>query len=100
MMRSYAETRRCRPDFLLAYFGEEQEEPCGACDNCRDGLVTTTVAREDAPYPLQSAVRHDDFGTGTVTDVEDDRITVLFEDVGYRNLSLEVVAEQGLLERA
>ena len=38
------------------------------------------------------------FGVGTVTDVEEDRITVLFEDVGYRTLLLEVVEQQGLLE--
>jgi ATP-dependent DNA helicase RecQ len=43
-------------------------------------------------------VRHDDFGDGVVTDVEQDRLTVLFEDVGYRTLSLEL-AERGLLAR-
>lgn len=53
----------------------------------------------DAVYPLQSQVRHEEFGTGTVTDLEEDRVTVLFDDVGYRTLSLDVVAEQGLLER-
>lgn len=31
------------------------------------------------------------------SDVEEDRITVLFEDVGYRTLSLELVEEQQLL---
>ena len=100
MMRSYAEVQRCRSDFLLAYFGEEREEPCGTCDNCRDGLVTSTAATRDTPYPLQSAVRHGTFGAGTVTDVEDGRVTVLFDDVGYRNLSLEVVEDHGLLRRA
>lgn len=44
-------------------------------------------------------MRHEEFGTGTVTDLEEDRVTVLFDDVGYRTLSLDVVAEQGLLER-
>ena len=56
------------------------------------------MARADEPFPLQSDVRHDEFGDGVVTDLEDDRLTVLFQDVGYRTLSREVVAEQGLLE--
>jgi ATP-dependent DNA helicase RecQ len=42
-------------------------------------------------------VHHDEFGDGVVTDVEDDRLTVLFDDVGYRTLSLDL-AETGLLE--
>jgi ATP-dependent DNA helicase RecQ len=42
-------------------------------------------------------VRHEEFGPGVVTDLEEDRLTVLFDDVGYRTLSLEVVAEQELL---
>jgi ATP-dependent DNA helicase RecQ len=29
MMRGYAETRQCRRQFLLAYFGETLPEPCG-----------------------------------------------------------------------
>ena len=47
---------------------------------------------------VQADVRHDEFGDGVVTDLEEDRLTVLFQDVGYRTLSREVVAEQGLLE--
>jgi ATP-dependent DNA helicase RecQ len=42
-------------------------------------------------------VSHPDFGPGQVTDVEADRITVLFEHVGYRTLSVRVIEEQGLL---
>ena len=37
MIRSYAETHRCRRQFLLGYFGEELPEPCGNCDTCTDG---------------------------------------------------------------
>ena len=49
---------------------------------------------------MQDAVRHPEFGHGTVTDMEDDRVTVLFEDVGYRTLSRGLVEERGLLEKA
>jgi ATP-dependent DNA helicase RecQ len=100
MMRGYAETERCRAECLLGYFGEEQDDLCGSCDNCREGVATEPSRNGDTPYPLRSQVRHEEFGTGTVTDLEEDRITVLFDDVGYRTLALEVVTEQGLLERA
>lgn len=100
MMREYAETRRCRTGFLLAYFGEPAGEPCGTCDNCRSGLVEEQVEVRDAPYPPQSRVVHVELGPGLVTDVADDRVTVLFEEVGYRTLSLAIVADEGLLAPA
>lgn len=100
MMRGYAETTRCRADFLLAYFGEEAEDRCGICDNCRSGVADEVVTGEGSAYPLQSQVRHEEFGEGTVTDLEEDRITVLFDEVGYKTLSLELVESDGLLERA
>jgi ATP-dependent DNA helicase RecQ len=31
----YARTAGCRASFLSAYFGEEDGEPCGLCDNCQ-----------------------------------------------------------------
>ncbi|NYE37286.1 ATP-dependent DNA helicase RecQ [Nocardioides cavernae] len=98
MMRAYAETDRCRSAFMLGYFGAEVAERCGICDNCVAGVAPEEVARPDAAYAVQDTVRHDEFGLGTVTDVEDDRLTVLFEDVGYRTLSLELVEERSLLE--
>ncbi|HET7532502.1 MAG TPA: RecQ family ATP-dependent DNA helicase, partial [Nocardioidaceae bacterium] len=99
MMRGYAETARCRADFLLAYFGEEADALCGTCDNCVNGVATEVATDDGAAFPLQSQVRHKEFGEGTVTDLEDDRITVLFDDVGYKTLSLELVENEGLLER-
>ena len=99
MMRGYAETDRCRWAYLLAYFGEPAEKPCESCDNCLSGLAGDEVA-DHSTFRLQSRVTHEEFGDGVVTDVEEDRVTVLFEDVGYRTLSLEVVEQQGLLEPA
>jgi ATP-dependent DNA helicase RecQ len=100
MMRAYAETDRCRADFLLGYFGEEVTRRCGVCDNCRSGSAEqATPDAADVPFPVQSQVRHQEFGEGTVTDVEEDRLTVLFEDVGYRTLSSRLVQENDLLTK-
>ena len=97
MMRAYAETDRCRAEFLVGYFGE-QVDRCGVCDNCRAG-VAPEPGEDDATYPAQAHVEHDEFGRGVVTDVEEDRLTVLFDAVGYRTLSLAVVDEEDLLRR-
>jgi ATP-dependent DNA helicase RecQ len=98
MMRAYAETDQCRRQFLLAYFGERLDEPCGNCDRCAAG----TAQQEgdlpaDLPFDLQAPVRHKDFGAGVVMSYEDDRVTVLFEEAGYRTLMLAAVKESGLL---
>jgi len=98
MMRAYAETERCRSAFMLGYFGAEVRDRCGICDNCVAGIAPDEVADPGVPYAVQSTVRHAEFGLGTVTDVEDDRITVLFEDEGYRTLALDLIEERGLLE--
>lgn len=37
-MIEYAqESDICRPEYLLAYFGQTEAEPCGSCDVCRAG---------------------------------------------------------------
>jgi ATP-dependent DNA helicase RecQ len=36
-MEGYAECRTCRREYLLRYFGDEYEGPCGNCDNCEAG---------------------------------------------------------------
>ena len=98
MMRAYAETTGCRRQFLLGYFGETLEEPCGNCDTCRDGTAEEQADADLSPFPLQSRVTHASWGNGVVMRYEGDRIVVLFEAVGYRTLSLEAVAARGLLE--
>ena len=63
-------------------------------------LATSAKDQDEHEYAVQSVVRHEQFGVGTVTDVVDDRLTVLFEEVGYRTLSLDLVEDSGLLEEA
>jgi ATP-dependent DNA helicase RecQ len=96
MMRAYAESQSCRSQTLLAYFGDHLPRPCGHCDNCAAGAIAEAAAA-DGPYPLHSTVRHAEWGSGMVLGYEEDRMTVLFDDVGYKTLSVPVVEEQGLL---
>src|SRR5262249_25128235 len=152
MMRQFAESRTCRGQALLAYFGDRVGGPnghCGHCDNCADhnradhnradtdAPVRRTHApaskgptskgpapkpapeprtsqperhaaavpaqkspTTDAPYPLYATVKHRSWGTGTVLGYEADKMTVLFDTVGYKTLSVAVVRRGRILELA
>ena len=95
--RYLAETTNCRGQALLAYFGEHLSKRCGHCDNCADGSVDAIADPEAEPYPVHSTVRHPEWGDGMVLRYEADRMTVLFDEVGYKTLSVPVVVEQRLL---
>ncbi|MFC6089883.1 RecQ family zinc-binding domain-containing protein [Saccharothrix lopnurensis] len=98
VLRAYAETRACRRQHLIGYFGEVLERACGNCDTCWSGDAGTGVPA-NPEYPAQSRVRHAEFGAGTVVQSETDRLTVLFEEVGYKTLSLEAVHAADVLGR-
>ncbi|GAA2239599.1 ATP-dependent DNA helicase [Herbiconiux moechotypicola] len=98
MMRSYAETTRCRRQVLLAYFGDDLAEPCGNCDTCESGSAYRHQAAPHATgFHATQRVTHRAWGPGEVISVDDDRLTVFFDSVGYRVLSLPAVAAGGLL---
>jgi ATP-dependent DNA helicase RecQ len=98
MMRNYAETDRCRGRFLGNYYGEQLDGTCGHCDRCDEGVVQELP--DVLPFPLESRVQHPKWGGGTVTRYEEDRIVVVFDDAGYRTLSLDVVEDRELLRPA
>jgi ATP-dependent DNA helicase RecQ len=97
MMRAYAEHPGCRREFILSYFGEEYDGPCGNCDNCDAGHGEATGK---GPFPVGAQVAHEEWGTGTVQRYDGDQMTVLFDAVGYKTLSIELVVERGLLTPA
>jgi ATP-dependent DNA helicase RecQ len=99
MMRGYAEVLDCRREYLLNYFGQEIDAPCGYCDNCDAGIV---VAEDGAhePFPIHSRVTHTAWGKGLVERYEGDKMVVLFDTVGYKTLAVDVVTQNGLLQPA
>jgi ATP-dependent DNA helicase RecQ len=100
MMRDYAETRGCRRRFLLTYLGEAYTANCGHCDNCESGRADehAPVADVEHPYGEGRRVRHPEWSEGTVIRAESATLTVLFDSVGYKTLSVPLVEDGDLLD--
>ncbi|MBA2288275.1 MAG: hypothetical protein H0W02_22600 [Ktedonobacteraceae bacterium] len=83
----------------MNYFGEELAEPCGFCDNC-DAGITVVEDEDNQPFPINTRVIHTAWGEGMVIRYEGDKMVMLFDQVGYKTLAVEIVTERGLLTRA
>jgi ATP-dependent DNA helicase RecQ len=97
VMRAYAELGTCRRKFLLEYFGERARDRCLGCDNCARGFAARQ-RRQREPFPVKSWVRHADWGKGLVLGYEAERMRVLFDEAGEKQLSVALVRERHLLE--
>ncbi|GGL68360.1 ATP-dependent DNA helicase RecQ [Deinococcus aerolatus] len=66
---TYCEAATCRRQLLLAYFGEQRDEPCGNCDICLNPPRVRDATRE-AQMALSAAIRTGNrFGAAHLTDV-------------------------------
>ncbi|MFK7601026.1 DNA helicase RecQ [Deinococcus sp. SM5_A1] len=66
---TYCEAATCRRQLLLAYFGEERNEPCGNCDICLNPPKVRDATRE-AQMALSAAIRTGNrFGAAHLTDI-------------------------------
>ena len=54
----------------------------------------------DAPFALNSRLRHRRYGLGTLQDYEGERMVVLFDDSGYKTLDVPHSLSEGLVEPA
>ncbi|HWN25396.1 MAG TPA: RecQ family ATP-dependent DNA helicase [Actinomycetospora sp.] len=109
LVRRFAEATGCRRRTLLEALGEPRDEPCGSCDQCdagqpgdpgdRSGMHGDGAHQDGDPVPGE-AVQHEQWGRGTVTTVAEDSVVVLFDEGGYRTLSLPLVREKRLLQPA
>jgi ATP-dependent DNA helicase RecQ len=91
MMRRYAELTDCRRRFLLEYFGQQYPDPCGNCDNCDAGLSTPAAPASGGAFAAGTRLTHRAWGPGTVLENDGDRVTVLFDSVGYKELAVSVI---------
>ncbi len=105
-MMHYAESGRCRKQILRGYFGEDEGEPCGVCDNCTRvveevapihasqpvtevqtivGTIVTTAPEtlpqkeRESRFKPGDLVRHLRFGSGTVLDADGHDLMIRFD---------------------
>jgi ATP-dependent DNA helicase RecQ len=96
MVRSYAELATgCRRDVVLSYFGQPFDPPCDACDLCDAGRGE--VAAHGEPFAVGARVVHRRWGGGVVQRYGARDVSVLFDDVGYKALALDIVEQGGVL---
>ncbi|MCN4143797.1 MAG: DNA helicase RecQ [Thiohalomonas sp.] len=86
-MLGFCEITSCRRISLLGYFGEQQQEACGNCDNCLEPVESweaTTEARKALSCVFRTGQR---FGVSYLIDVLRGKITPRIEQFRHNQVS-------------
>ncbi|MFS0889057.1 DNA helicase RecQ [Peribacillus frigoritolerans] len=86
-MKDYCFTEGCLQAFILRYFGEENPEDCGHCENCtdkRDSVDVTTHAQMVLSCMLRMGER---FGKTMISQVLTGSRNKKIEEFGFQKLS-------------
>ncbi|MEV5036010.1 DNA helicase RecQ [Peribacillus frigoritolerans] len=86
-MKDYCFTEGCLQAFILRYFGEENPENCGHCENCtdkRDSVDVTTQAQMVLSCMLRMGER---FGKTMISQVLTGSRNKKIEEFGFQKLS-------------
>ena len=67
------------------------------CDNDVAAAGPADGGRPSVPFAVGTRVVSERWGPGTVQRYDDDQVTVLFDEHGYRELFVPLVLERGLL---
>ena len=62
--------------------------------------VENLAERASIPFAVGARIAHRQWGEGVVQRYDDEAVVVLFDDVGYKTLALDVPRERALLEEA
>ena len=86
-MKDYCFTEGCLQAYILQYFGEEQPEDCGHCENCTDKRESTDVTTE-AQMVLSCMIRMGErFGKTIISQVLTGSRNKKIEEFGFQTLS-------------
>lgn len=86
-MLGFCEITSCRRKSLLSYFGEQEKEPCGNCDNCLEPTESwegTTEAQKALSCIYRTGQR---FGVNYVIDVLRGKLTPRIEQFRHHQVS-------------
>jgi ATP-dependent DNA helicase RecQ len=100
MMRGYAERSLCRREYILNYFGETFDAESCLCDNHCRGLVPRngpSASGTLSEFAVGQPVNHSVLGNGIVEHVEEDSITVLFDESAYKRLDADFARDEHVL---
>jgi ATP-dependent DNA helicase RecQ len=99
MTERYLSGSACRWSVLAGYLGDPSVARCATCDVCAETPAPQTTPRSSGagPFDPGSSVLHTTFGLGVVVERDEESLSVLFDDAGYRRLALELLERTDLL---